>query len=190
VVQQFSVDPPAGLSFENLRPCLNFGQGYEAQMLGQNYPNAVGLPSFNCKMRASRGVRVVRFYQQSNARSWSKWKLYLGKQEFSKLCYMFVIDPLCLGERKLRLAANTNDLDRLKTLLDSGIDPKSCDEFLRTALHLAASKGYTEVVRYWSSIKIIEILVLTLFCCCSPGFCYITVLIPIKLTHSEIHLCI
>jgi hypothetical protein len=79
VVQQFSVDPPAGLSFENLRPCLNFGQGYEAQMLGQNYPNAVGLPSFNCKMRASRGVRVVRFYQQSNARSWSKWKLYLGK---------------------------------------------------------------------------------------------------------------
>ena len=52
-----------------------------------------------------------------------------------------------VGERKLRLAANTNDLDRLKTLLDSGIDPKSCDEFLRTALHLAASKGYTEVVR-------------------------------------------
>lgn len=51
------------------------------------------------------------------------------------------------GERKLRLAANTNDLDRLKTLLDSGIDPKSCDEFLRSALHLAASKGYTEVVR-------------------------------------------
>ncbi|KAK4026720.1 ankyrin repeat domain-containing protein 54 [Daphnia magna] len=128
VVQQFSVDPPAGLSFDNLRPCLNFGQGYEAQMLGQNYPDAVGLPSFNCKMRASRGVRVVRFYQQSNARSWSKWKLYLG-------------------ERKLRLAANTNDLDRLKSLLDSGIDPKSCDEFLRTALHLAASKGYTEVVR-------------------------------------------
>lgn len=57
-----------------------------------------------------------------------------------------------IGERKLRLAANTNDLDRLKSLLDSGIDPKSCDEFLRTALHLAASKGYTEVVRYSTNV--------------------------------------
>lgn len=57
-----------------------------------------------------------------------------------------------IGERKLRLAANTNDLDRLKSLLDSGIDPKSCDEFLRTALHLAASKGYTEVVRYFTNV--------------------------------------
>lgn len=46
------------------------------------------------------------------------------------------------------MAANTNDLDRLRSLLESGIDPKSCDEFLRSALHLAASKGYTEVVKY------------------------------------------
>ena len=147
VVQQLSVDPPAGLSFENLRPCLNFGQGYEAQMLGQNYPNAA-MPSFNCKMRATRSVRVVRFYQQSNARSWSKWKLYLGKYNRLHNHFGIILTILhCIGERKLRLAANTNDLDRLKTLLDSGIDPKSCDEFLRTALHLAASKGYTEVVR-------------------------------------------
>jgi len=123
-----NVEPPAGLSFENLRPCLSFGQGYEAHMLGQGYPSDVSSSPFNCKMRPARGVRVVRFYQQSNARSWSKWKLYLG-------------------ERKLRLAANTNDLDRLRSLLESGIDPKSGDEFLRTALHLAASKGYTEVVK-------------------------------------------
>lgn len=46
------------------------------------------------------------------------------------------------------MAANTNDVDRLRSLLDSGIDPKSCDEFLRTALHLAASKGYNEIVKY------------------------------------------
>jgi len=123
---QWNIEPPAGLSFDNIQPCLSFGQGYEA--IKQDYPNNVTYQSFNCKMRGSRGVRVVRFYQRSNARSWSKWKLYLG-------------------ERKLRLAANTNDLDRLKTLLESGIDPRSCDEFKRTALHLAASKGYTEIVR-------------------------------------------
>jgi len=122
---QLNVEPPSGLSFENIRPCLSFGQGYES--LGQNYPHNVPFQSYNCKMKSSRGVRVVRFYQQSNARSWSKWKLYLG-------------------HRKLRLAANTNDIDRLRTLLESGIDPRSSDEFQRTALHLAASKGYTEIV--------------------------------------------
>ena len=46
----------------------------------------------------------------------------------------------------MRLAANTNDLDRLKTLLESGIDPRSCDEFKRTALHLAARLSCSEHV--------------------------------------------
>ena len=75
-----NIEPPPGLSFENLRPCLSFGQGYEAHMLGQGYPHETSSSQgFNCKMRPARGVRVVRFYQQSNARSWSKWKLYLGE---------------------------------------------------------------------------------------------------------------
>ena len=74
---QWNIEPPAGLSFDNIQPCLSFGQGYEA--IKQDYPNNVTYQSFNCKMRGSRGVRVVRFYQRSNARSWSKWKLYLGR---------------------------------------------------------------------------------------------------------------
>ena len=145
-----NIEPPAGLSFENLRPCLSFGQGYES--LGQNYPSNVSLQGYNCKMKSSRGVRVVRFYQQSNARSWSKWKLYLGgffrsfTFTFDRVENLFFFNRLP-GHRKLRLAANTNDIDRLRTLLESGIDPRSSDEFQRTALHLAASKGYTEVVR-------------------------------------------
>ena len=63
----------------------------------------------------------------------------------STLILMFIFHVV--GHRKLRLAANTNDVDRLRTLLESGIDPRSSDEFQRTALHLAASKGYTEIVR-------------------------------------------
>lgn len=72
-------EPPAGLNFENLRPCLSFGQGYEAHpVLGQDYPNALALPNFECKMRNSRHLRTVHYYQRNNARSWSKWKLFLG----------------------------------------------------------------------------------------------------------------
>ena len=78
-----------------------------------------------------------------------------------------------LGERKLRLAANTNDLDRLKTLLDS-----CCLQRLHRSC---------EVLDI--SFTFIKIHLLTLFYF-STGFCYITVLIPIKLIHSEIHLCI
>lgn len=87
----------------------------------------------------------MHYYQQNNARSWSKWKLYLG----NLIAPTLKDDLLTLrtGERKLRLAANTNDVDRLKSLLESGIDPKASDEFQRSALHLAASKGYTDVVR-------------------------------------------
>jgi len=81
-----NVEPPAGLSFENLRPCLTFGQGYEAhQLLGQGYPDQVS--PYKCKMRSNRDMRVVRFYQQSNARSWSKWKLYLGQFSQVSLSY-------------------------------------------------------------------------------------------------------
>ena len=72
----WNIEPPAGLSFDNIQPCLSFGQGYEA--LSHDYPSNISYQSLNCKMRASRGIRVVRFYQRSNARSWSKWKLYLG----------------------------------------------------------------------------------------------------------------
>ena len=147
-VLQLDLEPPAGLSFDNLKPCLSYGQGYET--LGQAYPGNIAFQSFNCKMRPTRGVRIVRFYQQNNAKSWSKWKLYLGmfpdQDSLHEWCEK-KSDFRISGERKLRLAANTNDIDRLKTLLETGIDPRTCDEFQRTALHLAASKGYTDIVR-------------------------------------------
>ena len=142
MVQQLSVDPPAGLSSENLRQNLHFGQGYEAQLLGQNYPNAA-MSSLHSKMRTC-GVRGGR---QSNSMSSNKLK-----GNYKKLQNTDTILTILgfVAERKLFLDANTNDLDRLKTLLDSGIDPKSCDEFLHTALHIAISKGNTEVMRYVS----------------------------------------
>jgi ankyrin repeat protein len=55
-----------------------------------------------------------------------------------------------LAERKLRLAANMNNVEGLRQLLtahEGGVDPNCGDEHKRTALHMAAAKGYADVVR-------------------------------------------
>lgn len=45
------------------------------------------------------------------------------------------------NERKLRLAASVSNIELLVRLLDSGVNPDTADEHLRSPLHLAASRG-------------------------------------------------
>ncbi|XP_035206531.1 ankyrin repeat domain-containing protein 54-like isoform X2 [Stegodyphus dumicola] len=52
-----------------------------------------------------------------------------------------------IGERRLRAAANANDLEAVRNLLDDGVDPCSADGRQRTALHFAAAGGHLEVAR-------------------------------------------
>lgn len=51
-----------------------------------------------------------------------------------------------LAERKLRSAALTNNTEGLKKLLDNHVNPNGTDEHQRTALHFAATKGYTDII--------------------------------------------
>jgi len=51
-----------------------------------------------------------------------------------------------IGERKLRVAANTNNIELLERVLTGSVDVRGMDEHKRTALHFAAAKGYSEVV--------------------------------------------
>ena len=52
-----------------------------------------------------------------------------------------------LSERKLRLAASTNNTEMMFNLITTkGVDVNAPDEQQRTALHFAASKGYSEAV--------------------------------------------
>lgn len=51
-----------------------------------------------------------------------------------------------LGERKLRTAANLNNVESVEELLELGVDPCAADDRKRTALHFAACKGYTDIV--------------------------------------------
>ncbi|XP_046622562.1 ankyrin repeat domain-containing protein 54-like [Neodiprion virginianus] len=52
-----------------------------------------------------------------------------------------------LDERKMRLAAATNNIELMRRLLTSGVYPNNHDEQGRSPLHLASSRGYTDVVR-------------------------------------------
>ncbi|KAL0106686.1 hypothetical protein PUN28_015320 [Cardiocondyla obscurior] len=50
-------------------------------------------------------------------------------------------------QRKMRLAATTNNVTLMKRLLQFGISPNNHDEHGRTPLHISACRGYTEIVR-------------------------------------------
>ncbi|GBN67789.1 Ankyrin repeat domain-containing protein 54 [Araneus ventricosus] len=52
-----------------------------------------------------------------------------------------------IGERRLRAAANNNDIETVKNMLDNGIDPCSADGRQRSALHFAAAGGHTAIAR-------------------------------------------
>ncbi|XP_051174180.1 uncharacterized protein LOC127289935 [Leptopilina boulardi] len=52
-----------------------------------------------------------------------------------------------LKERKMRMAAATNNVEVMRRLLETGISPNNKDGQQRTPLHLASCRGYTEIVR-------------------------------------------
>ncbi|XP_064615015.1 ankyrin repeat domain-containing protein 54-like isoform X1 [Liolophura sinensis] len=50
-------------------------------------------------------------------------------------------------EKRLRQAANKNDYSLVLELLESGVDPSSCDDKKRTPLHFAAAQGNELIVK-------------------------------------------
>lgn len=78
----------------------------------------------------------------------------LGKQ--SSLAPDRVVDELLDGEDgvldidprvRLMYSANEGDLEGIKEILESGIDVNSPDIDYRTALHVAACQGFTDVAQ-------------------------------------------
>lgn len=52
-----------------------------------------------------------------------------------------------LEEQRLLLAVTTNNTEKVQKLLESGVSANSTDRQKRSALHLAASRGYIEIVK-------------------------------------------
>lgn len=69
------------------------------------------------------------------------------KREIRKIRTYFktTVRPL-LMERDLFNSVLTNNVEKVRVLLREGTNPNSTDEQMRSALHIAASKGYAEIV--------------------------------------------
>jgi len=117
-----SIDPPAGLSFQNLSATNSVafaGLGLGYQINGKS-------SSPSRKMKSSLKIKTnPRLIGKT-----SVWSHALG----------------ALSERKLRQAASTNNTELLYNLVAKGVNVNASDEQQRTALHFAATKGYSEVV--------------------------------------------
>ncbi len=126
------VEPPAGLAFQSLQPDLLSGCGYQIGGMEGKVRGVGG--GCGRKMRSSvyRGVKSKLQHGvgggggHNHNSSWSHMKANIAG-------------------RKLRLAANVNNVEGLKRLLESGVDPNGTDQHRRTALHFSAAKGYSEV---------------------------------------------
>jgi hypothetical protein len=55
---------------------------------------------------------------------------------------------LITDTRRLHLAASTNNVNLMETLLRSGVNPNCKDDQSRSSLHLAACRGYQDIVRF------------------------------------------
>jgi len=52
-----------------------------------------------------------------------------------------------IDEQRLLLAVQLNNTEHVQRLLESGVNPNACDKSRRSALHIAASRGYTNIIR-------------------------------------------
>ncbi|XP_011695515.1 PREDICTED: ankyrin repeat and KH domain-containing protein mask [Wasmannia auropunctata] len=70
-------------------------------------------------------------------RSWRRWHHTFGLSEWQTE----------RNQRRMRLAATTNNISWMKRLLEYGVSPNNHDSHGRTPLHISACRGYTEIVR-------------------------------------------
>lgn len=70
---------------------------------------------------------------------------FLSKKIYLQLKLLIIFIMIKIAEKLLRNAANNNDIQVAKELLEEGVDPKSYDERNRTALHLAVCKGHSQI---------------------------------------------
>ena len=138
------IEPPAGLAFQNVQASDLFNScGYHVLLNGGSSKNDLTESSINTSSdihrshhnypsgsggsRKMRSTLKSKLFQHSSTSSWSSLKA-------------------SIAERKLRLAAGTNNHEQIDRLIVSGVNPNAADEHKRTALHITAAKGYAQCV--------------------------------------------
>ncbi|XP_064478723.1 ankyrin repeat domain-containing protein 54-like [Ornithodoros turicata] len=125
VVEDEPTDPPAGLSFQNVR-ALPSQYGYYAESATED--NAVPL-------LLQRQGQCSSFGKMRFRHRWRRRELRGDMRVMG-----------VLGERKLRIAAISNKVEVVRCLLEERVNPCAADERKRTALHFASCKGNIEIV--------------------------------------------
>jgi len=95
---------------------------------------------------SSRLHKSYNQYQSNSGSSTRKMRSTLKSKLFQHSNSSWSSLKAGIAERKLRLAAGTNNNEQIERLLANGINPNAADEHKRTALHISASKGYAKCV--------------------------------------------
>jgi len=123
-----TVDPPAGMAFQNVQQDANF-YGYHRVGSAGGGGGPIRRSAESRKMRSSHFVRHrVHNAGAASSGSWSTLKAEMAT-------------------RKLRSAANFNNPEAVERLLAAGANPNEVDDHKRSPLHFAAAKGFDDIVR-------------------------------------------
>ena len=138
-----SIDPPAGLAFQNVQASDLFNTcGYHVLING-----SVVNGDINDSINKSSGIhKSYNQYHSNTGGSSRKMRSTLKSKLFQHSNSSWSSLKASIAERKLRLAAGTNNNEQIERLLANGINPNAADEHKRTALHITASKGYAKCV--------------------------------------------
>jgi len=139
-----SIDPPAGLAFQNVQASDLFNTcGYHVL----NYGSVLnGELNDTINTSSSRLHKSYNQYESNSGSSTRKMRSTLKSKLFQHSNSSWSSLKAGIAERKLRLAAGTNNNEQIERLLGNGINPNAADEHKRTALHISASKGYAKCV--------------------------------------------
>ncbi|KAL2747674.1 ankyrin repeat domain-containing protein 54 isoform X1 [Vespula maculifrons] len=118
--------------------CADISQNSGASTSGELvvYPSQGFRPPTNRCVSAKelRGIKVIP--RKMRSLHFRTDQYYSGWKEFRETFL----------ERKMRLAAYTNNIELMRRLLNTGVSPDSRDEQGRTPLHLASCRGFEAIV--------------------------------------------
>ena len=139
-----SIDPPAGLAFQNVQASDLFNScGYHVLING----SAMNSDIKDLNSTSSPGMhKSYNQYHSNSGGSSRKMRSTLKSKLFHHSNSSWSSLKAGIAERKLRLAAGTNNNEQIERLLSNGINPNAADEHKRTALHITAAKGYAKCV--------------------------------------------
>ena len=141
------IEPPAGLAFQHLQASDLFNScGYQVLLKVGASQNDLPDESNNSSSSLHRSHHSHHHHSGSHNHGSRKMRSSLKSKLFQHSSSSWSSLKTSIAERKIRIAAGTNNNEQIERLLANGTNPNAADEHKRTALHIAAAKGYAKCV--------------------------------------------